>query len=99
MADLIQKLEQVQGAIRNASIDAATVYLNAPQVRSRYGNVCEMTLWRWLHDEKLNFPRPHRINGRRFWKAAELAAWERTRAPDQPLPSVERDGASEPEAA
>jgi hypothetical protein len=92
-------LTEVQAAIRNASLDAGTVYLNAPQVRSRYGNISDMTLWRWLHDEKLNFPDPHRINRRRFWKIAELTAWERTMAPDRPLPGVECDGAPEPEAA
>ena len=41
-----------------------------------------MTLWRWLHDPELGFPKPFRINGRRFWKEPELTAWERTRVPD-----------------
>jgi len=40
---------------------APRVWLNAAQVRSRYGNISDMTLWRWIHDEKfkhLGFPRP-----------------------------------------
>jgi predicted DNA-binding transcriptional regulator AlpA len=78
-------LTEVQAAIRKASVEAATVYLTAAQVRGRYGNVSEMTLWRWLRDEKLNFPRPYRVNKRRLWKAGELTAWERTKAPDRPL--------------
>ena len=64
-----------------ASVDADTVYLNAAQVRSRYGGMSDMALWRWLHDEELAFPQPIRINGRRFWKVTALSAWERTRTP------------------
>ena len=64
-----------------ASVDAETVSLNAAQVRSRYGGMSDMALWRWLNDEELGFPQPLVINKRRFWKAADLGAWERTRRP------------------
>jgi predicted DNA-binding transcriptional regulator AlpA len=57
----------------------ATTYLNAAQVRTRYGGVSDMALWRWLQDDDLGFPKPFRINRRRFWKASDLTAWERTR--------------------
>ena len=57
----------------------ATTYLNAAQVRTRYGRVSDMALWRWLQDDDLGFPKPFRINRRRFWKASDLTAWERTR--------------------
>jgi predicted DNA-binding transcriptional regulator AlpA len=60
-------------------IEVATTYLNAAQVRTRYGGVSDMALWRWLHDEDLGFPKPFRINRRRFWKVSDLTAWERTR--------------------
>jgi predicted DNA-binding transcriptional regulator AlpA len=57
--------------------DAAdTIYLSAVQVRRRYGGVSDMTLWRWLRDETLAFPRPRWIQSRRFWDVAELAAWD-----------------------
>jgi len=56
-----------------------TIYLNAAQVRTRYGGVSDMALWRWLHDEDLKFPKPLRINGRRFWNERELTAWDCTR--------------------
>jgi predicted DNA-binding transcriptional regulator AlpA len=56
----------------------ATTYLNAAQVRTRYGGVSDMALWRWLQDDDLGFPKPFRINRRRFWKASDLTAWERT---------------------
>ena len=54
------------------------VYLPAAAVRSRYG-VSDMSLWRWLRDPKLGFPRPMRINGRRFWKLLALEAWDKSR--------------------
>ena len=57
----------------------ATTYLNAGQVRTRYGGVSDMALWRWLQDDDLGFPKPLRINRRRFWKASDLTAWERAR--------------------
>ena len=56
-----------------------TTFLPAGAVRARYG-VSDMSVWRWLHDEALGFPSPIRINGRRFWKLAELKAWEASRA-------------------
>jgi hypothetical protein len=40
------------------SVDADTIYLNAAQVRVRYGGMSDMALWRWLQDETLGFPRP-----------------------------------------
>lgn len=58
-----------------------TVYLNSGQVRARYGGRSDMGLWRWLHNDELGFPQPLRINGRRFWREADLDAWERSRAP------------------
>ena len=56
-----------------------TTYLPAGAVRARYG-VSDMSLWRWLRNEALGFPAPIRINRRRFWKLAELEAWETSRA-------------------
>jgi len=53
-------------------------YLPAGQVRARYG-VSDMSLWRWLRDEALGFPRPIRINRRRFWKLDDLESWEASR--------------------
>jgi predicted DNA-binding transcriptional regulator AlpA len=53
-------------------------YLPAAKVRERYG-VTDMSLWRWLHNEALSFPRPLEINGRRYWKLADLISWEESR--------------------
>ena len=49
-------------------------------LRTRYGNISEMTLWRWERNEKLGFPRAVDINGRKYYDLAEIEAWERKRA-------------------
>jgi hypothetical protein len=54
-------------------------YLTSQQVRHRYGDVSDMSLWRWLHDGKIGFPRPIIINRRRYWHLRDLEAWERVR--------------------
>jgi predicted DNA-binding transcriptional regulator AlpA len=53
-------------------------YLPANQVRARYC-VSAMTLWRWLRNPSLGFPKPTIINNRRYWLLAELEAWEAQR--------------------
>ena len=53
-------------------------FLTAKQVRARYGGISDMSLWRWLQDDS-NFPKPMRVNGRRFWAVADLEAWEALR--------------------
>lgn len=80
------------------SADAAITYLNAAQVRTRYGGMSDMALWRWLNDEDLGFPQPLVINKRRFWNAAELTAWEQSQADLQP-PTDQADLLDGPEAA
>ena len=54
-------------------------YLRGPKVRQRY-DVSDMTIWRWLHNDELQFPKPTIINRRRYWLLEELEAWERARA-------------------
>ena len=49
-------------------------------LRTRYGNISEMTLWRWERNEKLGFPRAVDICGRKYYDLAEIEAWERKRA-------------------
>ncbi len=53
-------------------------FLPARKVWERYG-VTSMTLWRWIHDDKLSFPPPVYINGFRYWKISSLIAWEQSR--------------------
>jgi predicted DNA-binding transcriptional regulator AlpA len=54
-------------------------YLPAAGVRARY-SVSDMSIWRWLRNVSLEFPKPLRINGRRFWRLTELEAWEASRS-------------------
>jgi len=64
-------------------------FLSGPEVGRRYGVNARMTLWRWLNDPSyadLGFPQPaFRIRDRRYWREADLVAWERERAA-HPLP-------------
>lgn len=53
--------------------------LPATSVRLRYG-VSDMTLGRWLANPPLEFPQPIRINGRRYWRMADLLAFEARQA-------------------
>jgi predicted DNA-binding transcriptional regulator AlpA len=55
--------------------------LPAGMVRARY-SVSDMSIWRWLHDDQLGFPKPLRINNRRFWRLSDLRAWEESQASD-----------------
>jgi predicted DNA-binding transcriptional regulator AlpA len=66
----------------------ATTYLNSPQVRSRYGGMSDMALWRWLSNDELGFPKPIRINRRRFWKESDLTAWARSHRPTARRPDA-----------
>ena len=62
-------------------------YLNSKQVRQRYGDVSDMTIWRWLRDPSLNFPAPLKINGRRLWAQDSLEKFEAERAADSGEPA------------
>ena len=53
--------------------------LPAAQVLARY-QVTEMTLYRWLKDARLSFPQPIRIHTRRYWRLADLQAFESAQA-------------------
>lgn len=49
--------------------------LPTKEVRKFCGNVSEMTLWRWLHDDRLDFPKPTIIRNRRYWDEDQLEAF------------------------
>lgn len=56
------------------------VYLNSKQVTTRYGGISEMTLWRWVNQDRSSFPKPIYINRRRLWPLHAIEAWERSSA-------------------
>jgi hypothetical protein len=44
-------------------------------VATRYG-VCLKTISRWSEDVDMQFPRPLYLRGRRYFRGADLLAWE-----------------------
>ncbi len=57
--------------------------LPARDVLARY-QVVERTISRWLADPSMSFPAPIKIRQRRYWREADLLAWERSRATARP---------------
>ena len=53
-----------------------------PEVARRYG-VHPSTLYNWDHDPALKFPKPIRINRRKFRIEAELDAFDKARAAER----------------
>jgi predicted DNA-binding transcriptional regulator AlpA len=53
-------------------------WLNGPNLAATLG-VTPMTLLRWGQNEKLAFPRPTMINGRKYWHRDAINAWMRAR--------------------
>ena len=52
--------------------------ISARTVREMLGNVSDMTIWRWLHDENykdLNFPKPITIATRRYWRRSNIESF------------------------
>jgi predicted DNA-binding transcriptional regulator AlpA len=54
-------------------------YLTANQVRERFGKISDMTLWRWLQDDELGFPKPVVIQRRRFFRLDDIEHFEANR--------------------
>ena len=54
--------------------------LSARECRQLLGNVSAMTLWRWLNNDQLSFPRPTIIQQRRYWREVEIDNWLKVRA-------------------
>jgi hypothetical protein len=60
------------------------------EVCRRY-DVVPYTLWRWEHDPKSDFPKPVRVNGRKYRVEVELDEFDARRAAerDEPLDAGE----------
>nr|WP_090158660.1 AlpA family phage regulatory protein [Loktanella sp. DSM 29012] len=44
-------------------------------VRELCGGVSNMTIWRWLQDPDMNFPKPIKIGRRNYWREADMIVW------------------------
>ena len=53
-----------------------SLYVNARQVRNRYGGVSHMWIERRIADDP-TFPKPVYLGARRYWHIEALEAWER----------------------
>jgi hypothetical protein len=51
-------------------------YITAPTLRARFGGRSDVWLWRLLHDDNSSFPKPILVRGHRYFKLAEIEAWE-----------------------
>lgn len=65
-------------------------FLPQPKVQKRYG-VGGMSIWRWVNDEDLEFPKPIQIGKRNYFKLSDLEAWERKRAASRQPVNVQRN--------
>jgi predicted DNA-binding transcriptional regulator AlpA len=71
--------EDNHDAIKQAFEAFIRSWVQAVKVRARYG-VCPSTLYRWDRDPDLRFPKPIKINGRKYRDEAELEAFDGARA-------------------
>lgn len=53
-----------------------TEFIPARQVWERYG-VTSMTLYRWLADEKMGFPKPVYLGRFRYWRRIDIETFEK----------------------
>ena len=60
-------------------------YLKANDVFARY-QINQMTLWRWLNDDRLAFPQPVVIRGVRFFPEDELDEFDERQRVKIPSP-------------
>ena len=49
--------------------------ITSKELRAVLGGISDMSLWRFIHDPYLKFPKPTYIKRRRFWSQNELEAW------------------------
>jgi hypothetical protein len=81
---------RAHSAARPELNDIEDPYLNAPQVRQRYGGASNMWLHRRLGDDS-GFPQPDLVVGdRRYWHISTLVRWERQQAAAAARPTSQR---------
>jgi predicted DNA-binding transcriptional regulator AlpA len=62
--------------MKNTENPATTIYLSGVEVRERY-RCSYQTIWRWINNPEMGFPKPMKINGRNYFMTAELEAFDR----------------------
>ncbi len=72
--ELQRRAEPKRGSIAPGGDDDGL--MTSVQVRQFCGGVSDMTVWRWLRDERVQFPKPVSINKRNYWRRGDLRAWQ-----------------------
>ncbi len=71
---------EIGGAARDVAAHADDdTLLTSNQTRARIGNVSHMCIWRWIRDERVQFPQPIQINRRNYWRLGDLRRWQAAR--------------------
>lgn len=60
----------------NNSNEAPDFLLTSREVRGMFGGVSDMSLWRWLQDSEMGFPKPLIMRRRRYWRQADILAFQ-----------------------
>src|SRR5262245_605593 len=71
-------MRTAQTILNHCSNDSEVTYLNASQVRARYGSCSHMFLICRMQDS--GFPTPTYFGRLRFWRLSDLEAWEQHQA-------------------
>lgn len=73
----------LNAATHESTITAKHRLISASQIREIFG-ITDMTVWRWVHDEGLDFPKPIYIGRRRYWRESDVMEWisSRPREPE-----------------
>jgi predicted DNA-binding transcriptional regulator AlpA len=70
----------VSESITQKTSDDNDRYLDSSAVRRRYSDATAMTIWRWMNDPQIAFPRPVKLGNRaNFWWLPDLIEWDQQR--------------------
>lgn len=70
----------IQSPVGNRNLpETDSTFLPARAVRERYG-ISFMSLWRWINDPRMGFPPPIYFSRYRYWRLADIEAWEASRS-------------------
>ena len=87
-----------EGVLPEAAAEAVTPpenLLKARAVLSRFGGISAQTLWRYVNNPDLEFPKPLYICGVRYWVSGDIDAFVKR----QRARIAERDGVAKAEVA
>jgi hypothetical protein len=60
--------------------------ITQPEAARLLGDVSAMTMWRWRNNPEMQFPEAIQVNGRIYFRRAEIVSWQ----PPAKAPSPDR---------